>query len=128
MKDNIQSITVVKETFFDKIKKIFKNLFSGTKKEELTKEIITDTIQIDNKQNTEYTKNKKIEENKEKQRLIKLQTMIRNKEIDEKEISKEDEIKLRKLYEIQINNLNRTIEEHRKAIVKIKNKLSTNKA
>jgi len=128
MKDNIQSITVVKETFFDKIKKIFKNLFSGTKKEELTKEINTDTIQIDNKQKQEFTKNIKIEENKEKQRLIKLQTMIRNKEIDEKEISKEDEIKLRKLYEIQINNLNRTIEEHRKAIVKIKNKLSTNKA
>jgi len=128
MKDNIQSITVVKETFFDKIKKIFKNLFSGTKKEELTKEINTDTIQIDNKQKEEFIKNIKIEENKEKQRLIKLQTMIRNKEIDEKEISKEDEIKLRKLYEIQINNLNRTIEEHRKAIVKIKNKLSTNKA
>jgi len=128
MKDNIQSITVVKETFFDKIKKIFKNLFSGTKKEELTKEINTDTIQIDNKQKQEFTKNIKIEENKEKQTVIKLQTMIRNKEIDEKEISKEDEIKLRKLYEIQINNLNRTIEEHRKAIVKIKNKLSTNKA
>lgn len=128
MKDNVQSISVVKETFFNKIKKYFNNLFFKGKEKETISDLKSDIVQYENKQKEEFTKNIKVEEDKEKQRLTKLQSMLRNKEIDEKEISKEDELKLRKLYEIQINNLKKTIEEHRKAIVKIKSKLETNKA
>lgn len=118
-----KELMVIKENFITKIRNFFKNLFS----KEQESEIYVDYTE-ENSKKEEFTKNIKVEENKEIKRLLNLQSMLRNKQIEEKDIAREDEIKLRDLYMKQISNLKEKIEEHRQAIIKIKIKLEENKA
>lgn len=116
-------LIVVKETFITKLTKFLKNLFL---KEQKSK-VFVNTEEIENSKKEEFAKSIKVEEDKEMQRLLNLQSMLRNKQIEEKDIIKEDEIKLRSLYEKQISKLKEKIEEHRQVIIKIKSKRETNK-
>lgn len=118
-----KELVIVKESFFTKIRNFFKNLFP----KEQEREAYVDLKENKDIKKEEFTKNIKVEEDKEITKLLSLQSMLRNKQIEEKDITKEDEIKLRDLYKKQISDLKEKIEEHRKAIIKIKIKLETNK-
>ncbi len=116
-------LIMIKENFITKLTNFFRKLFSKEQKSKL----LIKTEEVENSKKEEFAKSIKIEENKEMQRLLNLQSMLRNKQIEEKDIKKEDEIKLRNLYEKQISNLKKKIEEHRQAIIKIKSKRETDK-
>lgn len=109
---------IFKDTFISKLSNVFKNLF--LKKQE--NKVPMDISENRNIKKEEFAKNIKVEENQEIKRLLNLQAMLRNGQIEEKDITKEDKIKLRNLYENQIINLKHKIKEHRKTIIEKRKK------
>lgn len=76
---------------------------------------------MENKQevrNSIFDENIKVEET-EKQKLLKLQKLIREKRISESDLSAEEKDKLRKLYNSQIEDLRKSILQKRNKIMKI---------
>ena len=108
--------------FFYKIKTFFKNIFHKNK---------TLDYSENKKISNNFDENIIIKDNPEKVRLLNLQEMYRNKELSENTLSTEDIQKLNKLYDEQIHELQKkinqnifTTESYKKQILSIKNKLA----
>ncbi len=113
MKNNI----IKTDTIWYKIKNIFRNLFFNKKKDEFeVKKEKTNT------QNDFKERIKTFDE--EKERLIQLQEKLRNNEIEEKELSKEDINNLSILYDAQIYKLTQEINDNKAILEKLKKELS----
>ncbi len=109
-----KELIVVKTTVFDKIKKFFKKLFF--KKEEIYEAV----DENQNKKENDFINRVKIEEDVEKQRLLKLQELIAEDIIKEEELPDDDVKALHKLYDNQILELKKSIDEYREKILKIR--------
>lgn len=112
-KNNSNELTVVKENILDKIKNFFKKLFS--KKEEEKK---VETVEV--KKENNFINSVKIEEDTEEKRLLKLQSLIAEDVITEEELPEEDVKALHKLYDKQILDLKKEIDEYREKILKLR--------
>lgn len=120
-KKNSNELTVVKENILDKIKKIFKKLFSKKENVEKIEEITkTEEEKIENT----FINSVKIEEDNEHNRLLKLQNLISEDIITEKELPEEDVKALHKLYDEQILELKKSIDEYREKILKLRMNIS----
>ncbi len=118
-KNNTKELAVVRLSIIDRIKNIFKKLFSS-KKEKETRE---DEVQDKQKENT-FINSIKIEENDEEKRLLKLQTLISEDVITEEELPEEDVKALHKLYDRQILDLKKEIDDYRERILKLRMNIS----
>lgn len=112
-KNNSNELTVVNENILDKIKNFFKKLFS--KKEE---EKQVETVQT--KKENDFINSVKIEEDNEEKRLLKLQSLLEEDLITEEEIPEEDVKALHRLYDRQILELKKSIDEYREKILKLR--------
>lgn len=112
-KNNSNELTVVKENIIDKIKNFFKKLFS--KKEEEKQEEVANV-----KKENDFINSVKIEEDNEEKRLLKLQSLIAEDVITEEELPEEDVKALHKLYDKQILDLKKQIDEYREKILKLR--------
>lgn len=110
------SLTPVNESIFTKIKNFFKNLF-GQQTIENTDNKVENQEKI---KNSIFTENIRVEETEE-QKLVRLQKLVREKRISEKDLSVEEREKLRKLYNSQIEDLRKSILQKRNKIMKMKN-------
>lgn len=115
-KNNTKELTVVRPSIIDRIKNIFKKLFSK-------KEIETIEKEEKQKENT-FINSIKIEENDEEKRLLKLQTLIAEDVITEEELPEEDVKSLHKLYDSQILQLKKEIDDYRERILKLRMNIS----
>lgn len=115
-KNNTKELTVVKLSIIDRIKNIFKKLFSKKKIEVVEKE-------EKQKENT-FINSIKIEENDEEKRLLKLQSLIAEEVITEEELPTEDVKALHELYDKQILELKRSIDDYREKILKLRMNIS----
>lgn len=111
-KNNTKELTVVKLSIIDRIKNIFKKLFSKKEIEVVEKE-------EKQKENT-FINSIKIEENNEEKRLLKLQTLISEDIITEEELPAEDIKALHELYDKQILELKKSIDDYREKILKLR--------
>lgn len=111
-KNNTKELTIVRPSIIDRIKNIFKKLFSKKEIEVVEKE-------EKQKENT-FINNIKIEENNEEKRLLKLQTLISEDIITEEELPAEDVKALHKLYDRQILQLKKEIDDYREKILKLR--------
>lgn len=111
MEKKVGELTIVKEGFFDKIKRIFKKLFS--KKEELK------NVEEEKKEN-DFLSRIKIEGDNEEKRLNKLQSLIEEEVITEEELPEDDVKALHQLYDSQILQLKKQIDEYRQKILKLR--------
>lgn len=116
-KKNSNELTVVKENIIDKIKNFFKKLFSKKVEE---KEVET----VNTKKENDFINSVKIEEDNEEKRLLKLQTLIAEDVITEEELPEEDVKALHKLYDKQILELKKEIDEYREKILKLRMNIS----
>jgi len=114
-KNNSNELTVVKETILDKIKNFFKKLFSKNEKEKLEK---IETIET--KKENDFINSVKIEEDNEEKRLLKLQSLLVEDVITEEELPEEDVKALHRLYDKQILELKKSIDEYREKILKLR--------
>ncbi len=114
-------LTKIDNGIFVKIKNFFKNLFKRNKNNivEETKESIEN-----NGDKGVFKQTIKIEEDKEKIRLLKLQEDFANGKILEEDINDEDTEKLFELYDEQIKKINNEIEIYKQKILSIKEKLT----
>lgn len=115
-KNNTKELTVVKLSIIDRIKNIFKKLFSKKEIEVVEKE-------EKQKENT-FINSIKIEENNEEKRLLKLQTLISEDIITEEELPAEDIKALHELYDKQILELKKSIDDYRERILKLRMNIS----
>lgn len=116
----MNSLMPVRENIFDKIKNFFKNLFSRNIVEDYEIENSEDVVENQQQiKNSIFADNIKVEETEE-QKLLKLQRLIREKRISEQDLSIEERNKLRNLYNLQIQNLKKSIMQNRNKILKLK--------
>ena len=111
-KNNSNELTVIKENVIDKIKNFFKRLFSKKKEEKIET--------LESKKENDFINNIKIEEDTEEKRLLKLQSLIAEDVITEEELPEEDVKALHKLYDKQILDLKKEIDEYREKILKLR--------
>ncbi len=116
-KNNTKELAVVKLSIIDRIKNIFKKLFSSKTE---TRE---DKVQETQKENN-FVNSIKIEENDEEKRLLKLQTLIADDVITEEELPEEDVKALHELYDRQILDLKKEIDDYRERILKLRMNIS----
>lgn len=119
-------LIVAKETVFDKIIGFFKKIFSKKNKEEVNNNpnIIDDTKEKGSR-NTTFSEGIKVKQNNENEdRLTNLQKLIAEDMITEDELPEEDIKELHKLYDSQILELKRSIDEYREKILKIRMNIS----
>ncbi len=116
--NNTKELAVVRLNIIDRIKNIFKKLFSKKEKE-------TEIVEIKEKQkeNT-FINSIKIEEDDEEKRLLKLQTLISEDIISEEELPAEDIKALHQLYDKQILELKKSIDDYREKILKLRMNIS----
>ncbi len=115
-KNNTKELTVVSSSIIDRIKNIFKKLF-------LKKEIEVVEAEEKQKENT-FINSIKIEESDEEKRLLKLQSLIAEEVITEEELPTEDVKALHELYDKQILDLKKSIDEYREKILKLRMNIS----
>ena len=106
-----------KNTIFSKIKNFILNLFNK-KQKEMEKEEYKFNKENDFKQRII------VEEDKEKTRLLNLQQEFEKGNIQEEDIDEADVEKLHKLYDEQIEEINKQTEMYKEKILKIKEKLN----
>lgn len=106
-----------KNTIFSKIKNFISNLFNK-KEKEVQKEECEFNTENDFKQRII------VEEDKEKVRLLNLQQEFEKGNIQEEDIDEVDVEKLHKLYDEQIEEINKQTEMYKKKILEIKAKLN----
>lgn len=106
-----------KNTIFSKIKKFIANLF---KKKEI--EIQKEECEFNN--GNDFKQRIIVEEDKERTRLLNLQQEFENGNIQEEDIEEADVQKLHKLYDEQIEEINKQTEMYKKKILEIKSKLN----
>lgn len=104
--------------FIGKITKLFNKFFSKKKQNKVL--LLPETTQTSN---SEMMKEIIIPLDKERERIRKLQCKFQNREIEEKDISKEDLKKLKKLYNTQINDLKNKIDRDIDEIEGYKNEI-----
>lgn len=114
-KNNTKELTVVKLSIIDRIKNIFKKLFS--KKEKVEEIVITEEKA---KKENAFINSVKIEEDDEEKRLLKLQTLIADDVVTEDELPEEDVKALHQLYDRQILQLKKEIDDYREKILKLR--------
>lgn len=107
-------LTKTDNGIFSKIKNFFRNLFKKKV------EIIEHTEETIKKDNVNLKQTIKIEEDKEKTRLLKLQEDFVNGKIQEEDINEEDTEKLFELYDEQIEKINKETEMYKQKILAIK--------
>ena len=112
-KNSTKELMVVRLGIIDKIKNFLKKLFS--KKEKIEKI----EVQEIKKENT-FINNVKIQENDEEKRLLKLQTLIADDIVAEEELPEEDVKALHQLYDKQILQLKKEIDDYREKILKLR--------
>lgn len=109
------SLSIVKESFWSKIKKIFI-------KEKIEEYNIEEQIEVsDNNYKNDFLADIKISNDK-CDSLERLQYLIRNKQIKEEDLTQKQKEDLRKLYQSQINDLKESIEMYKHKIIRLKNK------
>lgn len=106
-----------KNTIFSKIKNFISNLF---KKKETETQIEECKFNNDN----DFKQRIIVEEDKEKTRLLNLQQEFEKGNIKEEDIDEADVEKLHKLYDEQIEEINKQTEMYKKKILEIKAKLN----
>lgn len=111
-KNNSNELTIVKESILDKIKNFFKKIFSKKEEEKI------ETVEV--KKENDFINNVKIQEDSEEKRLLKLQSLIVEDVITEDELPEEDVKALHKLYDKQILDLKKEIDEYREKILKLR--------
>lgn len=114
-KNNTNELTIVRLSIIDRIKNIFKKLFSKRQKIESIEEERKET----QKEST-FINSVKIQEDDEEKRLLKLQTLIADDIITEEELPEEDVKALHKLYDRQILQLKKEIDDYREKILKLR--------
>ena len=114
-------LTKIDNGIFVQIKNFFKNLFKRNKNNivEETKESIEN-----NRDKGVFKQTIKIDEDKEKIRLLKLQEDFANGKILEEDINDEDTEKLFELYDEQIKKINNETEIYKQKTLAIKAKLT----
>ncbi len=113
-KNSTKELTIVRLSIIEKIGNFLKKLFS--KKENLE-------VQEIKKENT-FISNIKIQENDEEKRMLKLQTLIADDIVTEEELPEEDVNALHKLYDKQILQLKKEIDDYREKILKLRMNIS----
>lgn len=111
----------------EKIKEFFRNLFKINNQQyiEAPKEIIEPINNMQDKRNFDF-KNQIVVENKEEEKILKLQKDLKARLIEEEDLSKEDFDSLTKLYESQIEKTKKSIQSYKSRIVAIKSELAHN--
>lgn len=104
---------------------MLKNIIKSSKKENhKSKEINENIVPLKNTARQEFNGRIVIKQDKEKQRLLKLQQEFSAGKIEEEDISEEDTEKLCKLYDEQIAEIKKSTEMHKKKIIEIRRKLN----
>lgn len=116
-KNSTNELTIVRLSIIDKIKNLFKKLFSKKAKVENIE------VQETKKENT-FISNIKIQEDDEEKRLLKLQALIADDVVTEEELPEEDVKALHKLYDRQILQLKKEIDDYREKILKLRMNIS----
>lgn len=112
-KNNTNELTIVRLSIIDRIKKFFRKLFSKKEKVENVE------VQEAKKENT-FFNNVKIQADDEEKRLLKLQALIADDIVTEEELPEEDVKALHKLYDRQILQLKKEIDDYRERILKLR--------
>ena len=113
----------------EKIKEFFKKIFGNNNQNYL--EAPTDDILQDEKKYTNYNSENnfqneiKIESNSNEERALKLQIDFKDGAINEEDLSEEDFDILSNLYEKQIQDVKKSIENYKKKILNIQNRLES---
>lgn len=110
------SLTPVNKSIFTKIKNLFGQQTIEDNQIEKEEDVVENQQEI---KNSIFAQSIKVEETEER-RLIRLQQLIRKKRLSEHDLSIEEQQKLRKLYDSQIQDLKGSILQKRKKIEKIK--------
>ena len=118
-KNSTNELTIVNSSIIDKIKNIFKKLFAKKEKKENIEEETSKT-----KKESTFINSVKIQENDEEKRLLKLQVLIADNVITEEELPEEDVKALHKLYDKQILQLKKEIDDYREKIIKLRINIS----
>ncbi len=116
-KNSTNELTIVRLSIIDKIKNFFKKLFSKKAKVENIE------VQENKKENT-FISNIKIQEDDEEKRLLKLQALIADDVVTEEELPEEDVKALHQLYDRQILQLKKEIDDYREKILKLRMNIS----
>lgn len=116
-KNSTNELTIVRLSIVDRIKSFFKKLFF--KKEKVEKVEVQET----KKENT-FINSIKIQEDDDEKRLLKLQDLIADNIITEEELPEEDVKALHKLYDRQILQLKKEIDDYREKILKLRMNIS----
>lgn len=111
--EETKSLVKIEKGFFKKLRKFFHNLFRKREKE--------NTVLRENDNFKEYVK---IQQDKEENRILKLQEEFRQGSIDENEIEENDYNKLLKLYDEQNEKLRKEIEMYKIETKKVLQKMS----
>lgn len=120
--DNNNQIMEKKENIFSKIGRFLKKIFVRKNNSKDEEKVESETIKQGEKENN-FVDEIKIEDDPEKERLIKLQKDFREGKISQGDLSDEDIEKLGKLYDEQIEKLKIQIEDCKKRIEDKKQKL-----
>lgn len=107
-------ITIIKESFFDRIKNFFKRIFFKNETHKIESEVI--------KSNQNFKENIIIEEDTEKVKLLNLQKAFETNQIQEEDLSDEEYKKMHELYDAQIARLKEKIQAYKREIILIKKK------
>ncbi len=114
-KNSTNELMIVKLSMIDRIKSFFKKLFSKKEKEKVENV----EVQEIKKENT-FINNIKIQADDEEKRLLKLQALIADDIVTEEELPEEDVKALHKLYDRQILQLKKEIDDYREKILKLR--------
>lgn len=116
-KNSTNELTIVRLSIIDRIKNFFKKLFSKKEKVENVE------VQENKKENT-FINNVKIQADDEEKRLLKLQALIADDIVTEEELPEEDVKALHQLYDRQILQLKKEIDDYREKILKLRMNIS----
>ncbi|MCI8344790.1 MAG: hypothetical protein HFJ42_02260 [Clostridia bacterium] len=116
-KNSTNELTIVRLSIIDRIKNFFKKLFSKKEKVENVE------VQENKKENT-FINNVKIQADDEEKRLLKLQALIADDIVTEEELPEEDVKALHRLYDRQILQLKKEIDDYRERILKLRMNIS----
>ena len=116
------SLTIIKESFFDKIKKLFmRNKFEIQSNNFEMEEIKTSNNSNQSTKQNNFFDDIKLKNDKNSS-LEELQYLIRNKQITEEDLTSEQIEDLRQLYNSQISQLKDSIQMYKHKIMRLKNK------
>lgn len=116
-KNSTNELTIVRLSIIDRIRNFFKKLFSKKEKVENVE------VQENKKENT-FINNVKIQADDEEKRLLKLQALIADDIVTEEELPEEDVKALHRLYDRQILQLKKEIDDYRERILKLRMNIS----